>query len=293
MHYRHRAGIFSKSKRRVSAPITFGDASFQLTTAAERDDYFDHGVTAIPPAAWVAAAVCAADATLIDVGANLGLCAIPFALTAPSGRVVAVEPGARAAADLRSSIALNKISNITVVECALGAEPGTATLLDPTWNASGAFISHAGNTASELHEKNRDVAVVNVAVETIDGLVERLGLQRVDFVKIDVEGYETAVLAGAQRTLNQHRPICVIEYNPFTISVMASQNPLHFLTAMQAQFPYVYAIDAALSVELIAGPDAAYGIANRCYSSGQICDLICSWSELADTFGKRRPVFSS
>ena len=91
----------------------------------------------------VAAAVCSAVSMLFDVGANLGLCALPFSTIATeTGRVVAIEPGRRAAADLRAAVQLNDRANIEVIEAALGDAKGEATLLDPGWNASGAFESH-------------------------------------------------------------------------------------------------------------------------------------------------------
>lgn len=190
------------------------------------DEYFDH-LTAhsLPPAVRVAEAMAPVDAVIIDVGANLGLCALPYALIAHSGRVIAVEPGHRTAQDLRSSLEFNGLTNVEVMEVALGAEAGTATLIDPTWNASGAFVSAGSSSVATVHEASPEVEATTIQVTTLDQLVNDRSLRRLDLLKIDVEGFESAVLAGGVRTLERFHPLSVIEFNPFTLSVMASGEP--------------------------------------------------------------------
>lgn len=257
------------------------------------DEYFDH-LTAhsLPPAVRVAEAMAPVDAVIIDVGANLGLCTLPYALIARSGRVIAVEPGHRTAQDLRSSLEFNGLTNVEVMEVALGAEAGTATLIDPTWNASGAFVSAGSSSVATVHEASPEVEATTIQVTTLDQLVNDRSLRRLDLLKIDVEGFESAVLAGGVRTLERFHPLSVIEFNPFTLSVMASENPLHFLVKMQHLFPYVYGIDAWLNVERIGSESDAYSVVHRCFNSAQICDLICAWEPIPETLGRPAALFT-
>ena len=128
---------------------------------------------------------------------------------------------------------------------------------------------------------------------TFDGVVEQRGSERVDLVKIDVEGFESRVLAGSRRTLGRFRPVCVIEFNPFTLSVMASENPLRFLGDLQRTFPFVAAVDGQLNVEPVVGDGASYSLVHRCFLRGQICDLICAWDDYSRLFGGPRELFRS
>jgi FkbM family methyltransferase len=305
------SSALSAAGRRQSPPIHFGDGSFVLTTEAARDDYFDQlGPDSLPAAVHVAAAVCGAGSVLFDVGANLGLCALPFSTIATeTGQVVAVEPGPRAAADLRAAVQLNHRANIEVIEAALGDAKSEATLLDPGWNASGAFISEtsrhqryvllkrylraapSASPAAAFHELKGDVVAVNVRVMTLDDIVEQRRSERVDLVKIDVEGFEPRVLAGSTRTLERFRPVCVIEFNPLTLSVMASENPLRFLDDLRRTFPFVAAVDGHLNVEAVVDDGASYSLVQRCYLRGQVCDLICAWDDHSDLFGGPRELF--
>jgi FkbM family methyltransferase len=149
--------------------------------------------------------------TFVDIGANEGL----FTLFAArrvggAGRVIAVEPSDRERRILDRNVARNGLANVTVVPHALAAESGTAELLiapgrHGLHNTLGNFIyAYEGEIA---------VARQTVAVETLDGLQQRLALGRVDVMKIDVEGAEVKVLTGGRRLLSTSRPILLVEVN--------------------------------------------------------------------------------
>ncbi len=136
-----------------------------------------------------------------DIGANIGTYAVPLArLVGPSGHVVAFEPNRPTCACLRQNIRQNGLANVTVLRAAAGPEAGSADLVVTADNFGEVHLapgSAAGSTASGASV--RDTA--RVLVTTVDAEVARLGLARVDFIKIDVEGFELAALRGATRTL--------------------------------------------------------------------------------------------
>ena len=137
---------------------------------------------------------------LVDVGAHVGV----HALTAAArlrrlggGTVVAFEPARDSAATLRAAAARNRL-DVTVVECALGRGPGTAELrADPAYGAADAGVR-------SLH--GHGAAVQTVPVVAFDAWVRQAGLDRLDVVKLDVEGAELDALAGMRDSLARLRP---------------------------------------------------------------------------------------
>jgi len=115
-------------------------------------------------------------------------------------QVVAVEPQPLCARAIRAIYGGD--DQVTVVEAACGAEPGTVTLRVNTANptvstASPRFIRAADGAPGWEHERWDEV--IEVPVTTLDALIARHGVPA--FAKIDVEGYEDQVLAGLSRPL--------------------------------------------------------------------------------------------
>jgi FkbM family methyltransferase len=116
-----------------------------------------------------------------DVGANVGLYAVAIARrVGPTGRVIAYEPDAGNAELLRRNLAMNGVEGtVEVREIAVGSEQGELPFL------------------SDQQQSRFDVAGTSrVRVVTLDDDIERLAL-----LKIDVEGFECAVLEGARSLL--------------------------------------------------------------------------------------------
>lgn len=132
----------------------------------------------------------------IDVGAWLGPWTRELARWVP--RVVCVEPQPDLAAFLRSVVP----DNVTVVEAAVSAEPGTATLSIPEQrhgaNALASLVDVVPSDAAATHE------VTLVRLDDLD-------LPDVGFVKIDVEGHERGVIDGAVELLGRDRPTLLLE----------------------------------------------------------------------------------
>jgi FkbM family methyltransferase len=147
--------------------------------------------------------------TVVDVGANDGLYTL-FAAgrVGRRGRVLAFEPSSRERRVLNRNIALNRLRNVVVIPSALANEPGQATLqIAPSL--------HGGhNTLGGFAHKGVDaIATEQVEVETLDAVVARLAITKVDAIKVDVEGAELKVLEGARDVLHRSRPVLLIEAN--------------------------------------------------------------------------------
>jgi len=133
----------------------------------------------------------------IDVGAHIGRYALRAA--AQGARVVAVEPDPSNFELLKKNVALNGFNNAILVPQALSAESGLLSLrLAPRENTGTSMIqTEAPGTSSNESER-----VVPVTGGTLDELVQSLGVTRIDWLKVDVEGHEVAVLRGARTALN-------------------------------------------------------------------------------------------
>ncbi len=150
------------------------------------DQYFQH--TALRPGDVV-----------VDIGAHIGCAAVPAArAVGPAGHVYACEAIPSISMALRHTVAASGLDNITVLNYGLGSAPGEATFL-----ARGAGSGHSdlGGSVGEP---------VTVPMTTLDALVAEVGLQRLDFLKVDVEGWEPEVLRGAAQTIRRHRPVIEI-----------------------------------------------------------------------------------
>jgi len=148
-------------------------------------------------------------AVVFDVGAHAGQYTKLFARAANHGQVYAFEPGSYARSILRTVVWLHGLSNVAIVPMALGSEARLDTLTIPL-KSSGSFgfgLSHLGKPA----ERWRAVAQEIVALTTFDDVVKALDLDRVDFIKADIEGWELRLLQGAESTLGRFRPRLLLE----------------------------------------------------------------------------------
>jgi FkbM family methyltransferase len=137
----------------------------------------------------------------VDIGAHIGKYAVSAAKTVTDeGFVVAVEPHPKTFQILQKNVELNHFKNLQAFN--LGA-----------WNTSGILKFYVGSSASEFsaHETGFGKSV-DVKTKRMDELlIGELKLQKVDWIKIDVEKAEIEVLEGLSETLNRFRPKIFME----------------------------------------------------------------------------------
>jgi FkbM family methyltransferase len=142
------------------------------------------------------------DTVFIDVGAYQGLYTVYACRRAR--RVIAIEPNPTALAYLKVNVALNNCNNTIVVPKAAGDRRGVVKLRIPRPARRG----HIPTTASIVWSFE-EALEIDVEADTLDNIVDDVGLDTVDFVKIDVEGAEGLVIKGAERTLRKSRTILI------------------------------------------------------------------------------------
>ncbi|WP_244116773.1 FkbM family methyltransferase [Burkholderia cepacia] len=140
---------------------------------------------------------------VVDGGANAGLVSVPVAqrIRSRGGRIHAFEPQRTLYHALCGTIALNQIENIQLHNMGLGEINTTMTVPPVDYGRSADFGTVM--LQSQAHEGGTSTPVVRL---------DALGLDRLDFLKLDVEGMEIDALRGARALLEQYLPWCWIEY---------------------------------------------------------------------------------
>lgn len=142
---------------------------------------------------------------VLDIGAHHGLYTLLSSkLVGPGGKVVAFEPSPRERKRLQRHLALNRIRNVTVESVAVGAVASEADLY---------LAEGADDWCNSLRRPAESVGrTVRVQVRTLADVSRELGLTKIDFIKLDVEGAELDALKGAEALFSgAHRPVILAE----------------------------------------------------------------------------------
>lgn len=160
--------------------------------------------------------------TCLHVGASDGRHSYVMTRVAPQARIHAFEPSAFAFQVLKTCIAWHGMSDrVIAVHAAVSDQAGELLLVTPK-KTSGrlgrayAYLSEAAPEAGAVRPDLRDsgVEVQPTPVVTLDEYCERLGLDRIDFIRMDIEGAELKALAGALGVIERDRPHVLIEIHP-------------------------------------------------------------------------------
>ena len=142
----------------------------------------------------------------LDIGANIGLQSIRMSQSVgDSGQVYSFEPLTHLQQKFRNNAKLNKSTNIKLFAFALSNVESEANFSISTnnWN-QGTFSIGNQNGGSEIQ---------HVSIKVADTVPEIAALERLDLIKIDVEGFEFQVLLGLKQTLEKHRPRIIFEFD--------------------------------------------------------------------------------
>lgn len=145
---------------------------------------------------------------ILDVGANIGCHALLFSkLAGPEGRVIAFEPTAWAFEKLKRNRELNldlftqnlDLEKMAIADSSVKSQP---VQFRSSWRLFG--------PPEQIEQELVDIL-------TIDEYLERSGLTRINFIKVDVDGYEYKVIKGALRTLQVHKPVLMMEFGHYSL----------------------------------------------------------------------------
>jgi len=137
--------------------------------------------------------------TFFDIGANIGFFSLLAGKKEPTASVYAFEPCSWTFGILKRNIALNDLQNVKAYRFALGNKEGKALLKLNAWGLDGL------NTIGQpTHPDCRIVGEEEVPLITLDRFIAQHNIQRVDLMKVDVEGAELLVFEGAYQLLSRN-----------------------------------------------------------------------------------------
>lgn len=140
----------------------------------------------------------------LDIGGNTGIYTVKaaqFFRAQHGGTVITIEPLPEMLAILEENVRANGFDNVRLRSFCLGAQPGAAEF----------WINFNRPASSSLVGRDPTAQRVSTLVFRLDDVFPLEKLDRLDYVKIDVEGAEEQVLAGARATLKKFRPIIQLE----------------------------------------------------------------------------------
>ncbi len=145
--------------------------------------------------------LCKPESNVIDVGTNIGWTFLNFAKRCFRGQVIGFEPDPENYMICRHNADLNKFENAILLPKGLGAKHAQLSM----------EVRTPGNRGGNRILPGAALSADVVQVERLDEIEELKSWNRVDLIKVDVEGYELHVLHGAKSTLATHKPNLFIE----------------------------------------------------------------------------------
>lgn len=144
---------------------------------------------------------------ILDVGANIGYYSLNFAKKASTGSVFSFEPDKKNFQKLIQNIELNEFPNIYVYQIALGSKNKEVNIerVDPKNSGANRIAVHSRLNTSKVN------------MMTLDNWSEPFNFKGIDWIKIDVEGWELEVIKGAKKILSSHKPKLFIELSDINL----------------------------------------------------------------------------
>jgi FkbM family methyltransferase len=170
-----------------------------------------------------------------DIGANIGAYSLVAArIVGPGGQIHSFEPVSKVYDRFEENIKLNHLSNIFANQNAVYQ---TSEVLE-------LFVSAKENAgmSSIFHHDTESGKIEKVQAITIDDYVEKNKIQRIDMVKIDIEGAEIFALNGMRNSISRFRPVILVELNEgvFLNNTDKEQEVILFMKSLNYEIKRIY-----------------------------------------------------
>lgn len=168
--------------------------------------------------------ICMKGMNILDIGANIGYYTTLFSKEAGNdGLVLAIEPDTESYKYLSKNISSCKYKNVLSFPVAASDIKKKLPL----------FISKENRGDNRLYKNNQKRDYIMVDCLTVDELLKENKISSLDFIKIDVQGYEPKVFKGMQNIINSSKKLTLLtEFWPRGI-LQAGENPKYFLTMLR------------------------------------------------------------
>ncbi|MEP6883038.1 MAG: FkbM family methyltransferase [Dokdonella sp.] len=170
---------------------------------------------------------------VLDVGANIGnFTMLAASLVGQGGRVIAVEPIARNRQLIRRALKANAFNQVEIIAGAASDRAGTIQLRTHPETSNSATLSASGDRLLERRGLSNTVPTL-----VLDD--QFAGLDRLDLLKIDIEGMEPVALRGLERTLDRLRPVLLSEFHPWAIERATATTAIDYLCWLRRFYPAI------------------------------------------------------
>jgi len=197
---------------------------------------------------------------VLDIGANIGILALLAAsLVGASGRVLVVEPIPHNRSLLARSAQASGFEHLQIISAAAGDRAGLLELRTHPSTSNSATLAASGERLSAA-----EGSTLRVPVVVLDDALPPL--ERLDLVKIDIEGMEPLAMLGLERTLRRFRPIILTEFHPWAIERASHTRPVDYLHWLRQWYPAITILHRDGTRERHAEPEAvmaAWRLANE------------------------------
>lgn len=170
----------------------------------------------------------------LDVGANIGCTALLLGQTV--SKVIAFEPGRRTFAMLVRNIEQSGMTNIHAVNAGLGSKDAEFDLMFNPANRSGGVVLRGDAGKGQVGHERERIQILNG-----DDYIRKSLIDRIDFIKIDVEGFEQDVVTGFSETISKHRPVVILELNHWCLNAFQRCSVPQYFDFLRSIFPVLYA----------------------------------------------------
>jgi FkbM family methyltransferase len=158
----------------------------------------------------------------LDIGAFVGWHSIRAArIVGPSARIISLEPDATNRRQLENNLALNGVTNCTVIPLA-------------AWSKSGVDLGWFTEKSPDCCRIEDNQVSSGIKTTTVDDLAAALRLDRLNWIKMDIEGGEVEALKGAEKTLRRFRPCLFVEIHDTVGPVKAILNQYGYSIVREA-----------------------------------------------------------
>ena len=261
-----------------SAEVVIGNRRFVIESD---DEYLSQlGDRFEPQTVRLMSTLFASGSVVLDVGANIGCTVLLFAQRAR--RVIAFEPSPSTFGLLTRNVKRAALENVELHNHALGSREEPSQLTFAVNNRAGGFVS-AGTATSSGH------VTEPISIVRLDDVARSLALDRLDFVKIDVEGFEQSVLEGGRDTIGRFEPVVALELNHWCLNALHRVCVPDFLDDLCARFPLLFAVDGDRYLNVHA-PDERYIVMYHHINHFRYVNLVGAFrdDQLATFLGKYR-----
>ncbi len=145
--------------------------------------------------------------TVVDAGAHLGLFTVKASkIVGDEGKVIAIEPEPENLEILKRNIKLNDLENVIIVNKGIWSSKKHLKINIGHYNRSHSFINdHPEKTSQGLI----------LQVDTLDNILKELNIEKVDFIKMDIEGSEIEALSGMEEVFKSKPNMAIAAYHQF------------------------------------------------------------------------------